>query len=275
MTYKGELRKMPVVLNAENKVEYQILLHDTSTHQEQAIAMNELIGKNISLHYEGNIYCIKCGRKTKTSFAQGFCYPCFKDAPENSECIIRPELCRAHLGEGRDPEWEETHHNKPHYVYLAATDKVKVGVTRDHQVPTRWIDQGANAAIKLAETPNRYLAGYIEVALKDIFTDKTSWQRMLKNETDDSIDLLEVKHELEQVLPADIAAYISDDDEVTHIKYPVIEYPTRVKAINLDKSGDFSGKLMGIRGQYLIFEDNSVINIRKYAGYEVLISVEE
>lgn len=275
MIYKGELRKMPVVLNDENRVEYQMLLYNTATHQQQIVAMNEIIGKNISFQYEGNIYCMVCGRKTKTSFAQGFCFPCFRDAPENAECIIRPELCRAHLGEGRDPEWEEKHHNQPHYVYLAATDKIKVGITRDHQIPTRWIDQGANFAIKLAKTPNRYLAGVIEVALKDTFDDKTNWQRMLKNETDDSIDLLETKHQLEMLLPADIAAYICDEDTITRMTYPVIQYPSRVKTINLDKKRAFSGKLLGIKGQYLILDDNRVINIRKYAGYEVEVSVQE
>ncbi len=81
------------------------------------------------------------------------------------------------MGEGRDVEWEEKHHNQPHIVYLAASDVVKVGVTRETQVPTRWIDQGANEAIKLAETPNRYLAGVLEVALKSEFTDKTNWRK--------------------------------------------------------------------------------------------------
>ena len=63
-------------------------------------------------------------------------------SPQNSECIIRPELCRAHLGEGRNPDWEKEHHLQPHIVYLAQTDVIKVGVTRSTQVPTRWIDQG-------------------------------------------------------------------------------------------------------------------------------------
>ena len=275
MIYKGELRKMPASLNGNNVVEYGFKLFDTASGEEQLIPLNKLIGKNISMKFEGNIFCINCGRKTKTSFAQGFCFPCFKNSPENSECIIRPELCRAHLGEGRDPEWEEEHHNKPHYVYLAATDKVKVGVTRDHQIPTRWIDQGASSAIKLAKTPNRYLAGVIEVALKDTFDDKTNWQSMLKNDVDADIDLLETKHELEPLLPADIAEYITDEDEITQIEYPVIAYPKKIKTINLDKITSFEGKLMGIKGQYLLLDNDRVINIRKYAGYQVSFEVEE
>lgn len=264
MTHKIELRKMPVVLNDDNSVSYFI---------NKKISINEFIGKEITVTFHGNIYCIACGRKTSKSFAQGFCFPCFKNSPLNSECIINPELCKAHLGEGRDPEWEEEHHNKPHYVYLAATDKVKVGITRDTQIPTRWIDQGASEAIKLAKTPNRYLAGVIEVALKDTFDDKTNWQSMLKNNIDESIDLLQTKHELEKILPGDIAQYICDEDEVTHISYPVLEYPNKIKSINLDKDLSISGKLMGIKGQYLIMDNERVINIRKYAGYEVSIEV--
>ena len=273
MTYTGELRKMPAKINGDGIVEYGLRLFDTATQEEQLYSFNELIGKEISFKFEGNIFCINCGRKTKTSFAQGFCFPCFKNAPQNSECIIHPELCRAHLGEGRDPEWEEENHNKPHYVYLAATDKVKVGVTRDHQVPTRWIDQGASSAIKLAKTPNRYLAGMIEVALKDTFDDKTNWRNMLKNEIDEDIDLEQVKRDLEPLLPGDIAEYITDEDEITYINYPVIMYPKSLKTINLDKTPQFEGKLMGIKGQYLLMDENRVINIRKYAGYQVSLTV--
>ena len=42
---------------------------------------------------------------------------------------------------------------------------------------------------------------------------------------------------------------------------------------NPDKSPNFSGKLMGIKGQYLIFEDGTVFNVRTYEGYVVKIEV--
>ncbi|HRO08367.1 MAG TPA: DUF2797 domain-containing protein [Saprospiraceae bacterium] len=273
MIYKGEFRKMPVILNDNFKVEYQMRLFDTEKQQEYNIGMNEIIGNNISILFTGNIFCINCGRKTKTSFGQGFCYPCFRDAPENSECIIHPERCRAHLGEGRNPEWENEHHNRPHYVYLAATDKVKVGVTRDHQIPTRWIDQGASAAIKLARTPNRYLAGLIEVSLKNNFDDKTDWRSMVSNIVDNSIDLKATKQNLITHLSTDIKQYITDDYEVTSIQYPVLQYPVKVSVMNFDKDPLLSGKLMGIKGQYLLFDNDRVINIRKYAGYSVTIDI--
>lgn len=267
--HTGQVFKMKVELADE--VKYTLNFHDED--KVDSVEMNALIGAKIKLSFSGNIHCIKCGKKTKNSFGQGFCYPCFTSAPEAAECIIKPELCRAHLGEGRDPEWEERNHNQPHFVYLAATDVVKVGVTRDHQIPTRWIDQGASSAIRLAHTPNRYLAGVLEVALKDQFTDKTNWRKMLKNDIDESIDLEEVKWELEELLPADLTEYFSDDDEVVEINYPVLEFPEKVKSLGFDKQAVIEGTLKGIKGQYLLLDDNRVLNIRKHTGY--IISLEQ
>lgn len=238
----------------------------------QTLSLNQVIGKELKIQFTGTIICSSCSKKIKKTFQDGFCYNCFQSAPEASECVIRPELCKAHLGEGRDVEWEERNHNQPHVVYLASSDTVKVGVTRATQVPGRWIDQGAFAAIRLAETPNRYEAGRLEVALKSVFTDKTNWQRMLKNEIDDSIDLEEEKWQLHEQLPSDLTEYFSENDEIITMNYPVNLYPTKVKSISLDKTPEVAGKLSGIKGQYLIFEDGSVMNVRKHTGYEVEIS---
>lgn len=258
----GILHKMKVQLG--NQVDYQLEL-------EEMVRMNQLIGNELKLSWNGQIFCSACGKSIKKSFGDGFCYPCFVSAPEASPCIIRPELCRAHLGEGRDPEWEVRNHNVPHVVYLAASDIVKVGITRGEQVPTRWIDQGASAAIRLAETPNRYEAGMLEVALKDFFADKTNWQRMLKNEIDEQIDLVDEKWNLHDQLPSDLTQYFSENDDVTEIRYPVLEFPTKVKSLSFDKTTAIQSKLMGIKGQYLIFEGGNVLNIRKHTGYKVAL----
>ena len=260
---EGNLRKMRTTL--DDPIQYHLSL-------SEEVCINDFVGKEITLTWSGRINCTNCDKVTKKSFGQGFCYPCFISSPNAAECILRPELCRAHLGEGRDPEWEEKHHNQPHVVYLAASSAVKVGVTRAEQVPTRWIDQGATAAIRLAEVPNRYEAGRIEVSLKEFFTDKTSWQRMLKNEIDESIDLEEEKWSLEDQLPKDITDYFSENDEIIELNYPVIEFPEKVKSIGFDKSPTVQGKLMGIKGQYLIFEGGLVLNIRKHTGYYVEIN---
>jgi len=259
----GILQKMKVVL--DNPIQYSLTL------EEQEVKINNFIGQVITLTHSGNIFCSCCGKKIKKTFQGGMCFNCFQSAPEASECILRPELCKAHLGEGRDIEWEERNHNQPHVVYLAASDTVKVGVTRNTQIPTRWIDQGATAAIRVAETPNRYEAGRIEVALKNFFTDKTNWQRMLKNDIDLSIDLEETKWSLHEQLPRDITDFYSENDEIIELNYPVIQFPTKIKSLSFDKTAEIQGKLTGIKGQYLIFEDGSVINIRKHTGYEITL----
>lgn len=274
MEYTGEIRKMLTTLADNGDVEYSFKLADSSNEEEIVFDMNPLIGKKIELTFTGSIICKSCGKKTKKSFNQGFCYPCFRDAPESAECIIKPELCRAHLGEGRDPEWEERNHNQPHIVYLAGSDVIKVGVTRKTQVPTRWIDQGANEAIPLAETPNRYLAGMMEVALKDEFTDRTNWRKMLKNEVDDTLDLEETKWELEELLPDDLSQYFTDDDEITSINYPVNEYPSKVKSLSFDKEERITGILNGIKGQYFLLDNDRVLNIRKHTSYTITFSVD-
>ena len=238
-------------------------------HPEREISLNEFLGKKICLSWTGNIFCRKCTKKTKKSFGEGFCYNCFISAPEASPCIIHPELCEAHLGKGRDLEYEERNHNQPHFVYLAATEIVKVGVTRVTQVPTRWIDQGANAAIIIAETPNRYLAGVIEVALKDVFSDKTNWQNMLRNLTNESIDLIEEKWKSEEILPTDLSGYFNDNEEIFEFNYPVLSYPEKVTSMSFEKTQEVSGVLTGIRGQYLMFDNKNVINIRKHTGFEI------
>ena len=233
------------------------------------VAVNELIGKSIQLRFTGNIYCTVCDKKTYKSFGEGMCYNCFTNSPENAECIIRPELCEAHLGKGRDPEWEKRAHFRPHYVYLAQTNAIKVGVTREDQIPTRWIDQGAHKGIIIIETPYRQLAGLIEVALKEHLSDKTNWQRMLKNEAIGEMDLVQEKQRIIDLLPEEYRQYKSVNDEIVELIYPVIEYPAKVTSLSFDKMPNIEMQLKGVRGQYFIFEGGNVINIRKHSGYEI------
>jgi len=266
MNYEGNLRKMRTEL--ASPVQYSLPMNETP------LLVNELIGQRLKLEFDGQINCVNCGRLTKKSFGQGFCYPCFIKSPQNSECIIHPEQCRAHLGEGRDSEWEEKHHLQPHIVYLAQTDAIKVGVTRSTQVPTRWIDQGAWKAVPIAAVPYRYLAGVIEVALKSYFTDKTNWRRMLRNETNDELDLANFQQSVQNEIPDEFREYYTPETPVTEIAYPVMEYPNKVKSVLLSKQPRIEGRLIGIRGQYWIFGDGRVFNVRNHSGYYVAITIE-
>jgi DNA-directed RNA polymerase subunit F len=259
--FEGNLLKMKTSLGD------QLLYH--LPLGEDLILMNEIIGKEIILTFTGQINCICCGVKTSKSFAQGYCYKCMVSSPEASECVLRPELCQAHLGISRDMKWSEGHCLQDHYVYLAVSSGLKVGITRSSQVPTRWIDQGAWKAIKLALTPNRYLAGCVEVELKKYMSDKTNWQKMLQNVLASDIDLVNEKQKAWELLDDELQQYVIDDDEITEINYPVLEYPQKVKSLNFDKIDKVKGKLMGIKGQYLIFDEGLVLNIRSHSGYRV------
>ena len=265
MKYQGNLKKMKTELS--NPVSYKLVLGNDT------IDMNALIGQKIKLNYEGVINCKICGRKTKKSFGEGFCYPDFMNHPANSPCIIRPELCEGHLGIGRDPEWETANHVQPHVVYLALSSGLKVGVTREQQIPTRWIDQGAWKAIRLAETENRNQAGLIEVAMKDHLSDKTHWQKMLKNVLATEVNLLSEKKRIRALLPEDLKDFASDNNEIIEINYPVEAYPEKVKSMNLDKLPQLEGVLQGIKGQYLILDGGRVMNVRKHTGYLVDLEV--
>jgi len=261
MEMTGNIRKMGSTYG--EPVQYHLPLGD------QIISMNQLLGLHIEMEFQGKINCIKCGRETRKSFSQGYCYPCFTTAPETEECVLRPELCQAHLGVARDMEYAKRHCLIEHVVYLSLTSGLKVGVTRSTQVPTRWIDQGAIAAIELARTPNRNLAGLMEVTMKARINDKTNWRKMLSGDIEESVDLAQEKKILVSVFGVDQQRYITQDDSVIRITYPVIQAPVKVKSLNFDKEPVVSGTLTGIKGQYLLFEDHSVINMRKFGGYLV------
>lgn len=236
----------------------------------ELLDINGLIDREITLRFSGAIQCIKCDRQINKTFGQGFCYPCFRSAPEASECILRPELCRAHEGEARDMEWARRHCLQEHIVYLAKSSAIKVGITRGAQVPTRWMDQGASEAIIFAKTPNRYTAGLVEVAMKAHLTDRTNWRRMLKNEIAVD-DLAEKKAALVAELDDDLQCYLNNDDVVQSFHYPVTTYPEKVKSVGFDKQPVITGTLLGVKGQYLLLDQDRVLNIRKHQGYQIQI----
>lgn len=261
MVLKGNLRKMSGTLNCKNEVEYH--LH----FEGEDIYLNDLVGQEIEIKYTGVINCISCGAITKKSYAQGYCFSCMQTAPEADECVLRPVLCKAHLGLARDMNWAKQHCLQPHYVYLANTGEVKVGVTRESQIPTRWIDQGASAAIKVCKTPNRHIAGLIEVFLMREFSDKTMWKKMVSDEINLKVDLCNLKIKALGLLPDELASYSHGEDTIQVFNYPVEKYPAHPQTVNLDSTKEVKGLLNGIKGQYLLFNDEKVVNIRRHTGY--------
>ena len=240
---------------------------------DQEVLLNDILGKVVSFEHNGVINCIHCGKKTNKSYNQGFCYNCMQTAPESDESVIRPELSMAQFGVAKDMEWAREHDLIDHFVYLSVTNDLKVGVTRYHQIPTRWIDQGAVKAIRLAKTPNRHIAGIIENFLKQHIADITRWQAMLKDEVAGQIDLVAEKRRVAKLLHPELQKYIDDDDSVMTIEYPGTFIPGKINPVSFDKTKMIEGKLLRIKGQYLIFEDETVLNVRKHNGYSVNFKV--
>ena len=269
MLVRGNLQKMYTTL--ASPVVYQLPVGD------QRVTLNDAIGSPISLRFVKQINCIHCGRKTNKSFSQGFCYPCFSSLAQCDMCIVKPETCHFHLGTCREPEWAAQHCMQDHYVYLANSSGIKVGITRGTQIPTRWIDQGASSALPIFRARERLVSGKLEMILKQHVADKTDWRRMLKGEPEE-VDLAERRdrlvdtsrielNALEKALGSDAFTYLDKEDPVV-VEYPVQAYPHKVTAHNLDKTELVTGVLQGIKGQYLIL-DSGVLNIRKFAGYLV------
>jgi len=263
MQYEGVLRKM----QTENgsPIQYYMIF------EGDFLNVNQVINKTLELTFIKH-QCLNCGLD-KPVYRQGHCKSCFFDSASVGDWIMRPELSTAHLGkEDRDLEYEKKVQLQPHIVYLANSSNVKVGVTRKTQVPTRWIDQGAHEAIEIVETPNRYLAGITEVALKGHIADKTNWRKMLTNTVDDE-NLLEWKNKLKQYIPAEAQPYFLENNAETHLQFPIENYPEKVKSLNLGKTPNYNGKLIGIKGQYLIFEDSTVFNVRANEGNYVSLRI--
>lgn len=272
MSYSGNIRKMRSELGDDGFVKYRMVLYD-NLNPGVEIDLNTWVGEDIQIKFEDQINCVVTGDKIKKAYGEGMSWEAFKNSPFAVESIIRPELSQAHLGIGlRDLEWEIANHVTPHCTYLSLTSGIKVGVTRKTQVPTRWIDQGAVEAVLLAETPYRQAAGLIEVSLKKYIADKTNWRNMLKNVFTNTIGLLETKEIMIELIPDELKEFISVKDEITKIHYPVMAYPEKVKSLKLDKEGIIEKKLLGIKGQYLLFEDDFVMNVRSHTGYKISLS---
>lgn len=253
------------------------LAHYKMGDEDSRIELNELIGQTVWLRFKKEINCTYCQKQVKKAYAGGYCYPCSIKLAECDMCILKPEQCHFARGTCRDPGWGEANCMIPHYVYLANSSGIKVGITRTNQIPTRWIDQGAVAALPILKVSTRYQSGIFEKLFASVVKDKTDWRKMLKGDIEE-VDLIAKRNELFHLLGEDIdqteesfgpnQIEILEQSLVTTINYPVLEYPQKISSLSFDKNEVVGGKLLGIKGQYLIF-DSGVINIRSHTGYKI------
>ncbi len=270
------LSKLKHQLSASNLVEYFLGIDDL-----ERLALNPLIGKKLSLSFNGDINCVACNRNIKKTFNNGYCFPCLQTLAECDLCIVKPELCHYDAGTCRDNDFAAEHCNIEHSIYLSLTSGPKVGITRTHQERSRWIDQGATQALRLLSVARRKHAGMIEVKLAEKLPDKTDWRKMLRGQAEE-LDLQELAErsqvELRRIInellinDADEYGYLTNlklgNYELLNISYPVTEYPVKINSHNFDKESNVEGILLGIKGQYLIL-DTGVLNMRKFAGYKI------
>lgn len=271
---RGSLSKMAVRLGETAQYAFRL--------DEQEVPVNPLLGKRVRLEFLGAIHCSHCGRKTKKSFSQGYCYPCFTKLAQCDSCIVSPEKCHFDAGTCREPEWGERYCMTDHVVYLANSSGVKVGITRASQIPTRWLDQGASQALPIFRVATRQQSGLVEDLLRTQVADKTNWRALLKGDAV-PLDLPAIRDQLLESCAEGIAALQQrfglqaiqsvGDAEVLEIRYPVEAYPTKVASHDLEKTPVVEGILRGIKGQYLIL-DTGVINLRKYTAYQVAVLTE-
>jgi len=259
-TYAGFLHELTHE-GAQNPVHYYLQIGT------QRVPLNDMLGAQVKFTFLDEKACCTCGRKVKKLYGGGYCYPCVTTLAECDLCIMKPHECHHHLGTCRDNEFAETHCMIPHYVYLALSSNVKVGLTRKNRELTRWVDQGAICAIPIAETPTRKLAGELEMAIAEHIADKTDWRKMLKGITEE-VDLFEVREQIKQVVPEEFQQYLFDVDALYEFTYPILETLEKIKSISFDKESVIEGKLLGIKGQYLIL-DCGVLNIKKHSGYKI------
>jgi hypothetical protein len=273
-TFSGPIRKMLTEL--QDPVAYYLPVGAEKIH------LNPLLNQKISLRYVGAIFCIHCDRKINKSFQQGFCYPCYRRLLECDLCVIHPAKCRYYEGNCKADDWAHAQCGAAHVVYLANSSGIKVGITRATQIPSRWIDQGATQGLVIMTVNNRRQAGLVEDVIKQHVADKTNWRMMLKADNHPQ-DLLHIRAQVLQAAEKDLAALMAEfageiveaaDAEVTTIHYPASTYPEKIYNFDLDKNPVVEGRLLGIKGQYLLL-DTGVISVRKFGGYGVEFTAED
>lgn len=263
------LKKMPV--EVQEPVLYSLRL-DNGSSEDGVLLMNDLLGKQLKISYEGEIRCLHCNQATQKSF-QGYCYKDFQRLACCDQCQMSPELCHYDKGSCREPDWGKEFCFSPHSVYLARSSGVKVGITRENPALIRWIDQGAIEGMVIATVPDRKTSGLLERALALHLPDRTNFRTMLTGPV--CLQSLEEVYEtVADYVPMSLQDYLLPAPTLHTLHYPILRAPAKVNALSLDKNPVLDGRFMGIKGQYLIFED-FVFNLRAHSGYMVQLEMKD
>jgi hypothetical protein len=245
-----------------------------------AVELDAHRGVGLMIEFSGRITCRHCGAATARSYGDGHCYPCFKRLASCDLCVVSPDRCHYHLGTCREPDWGTRFCMQPHFVYLANSAGLKIGITREGNLPGRWIEQGATQGAIVARTRTRHQAGCIEAALRRYVADKTNSRALLRGDARE-LDLVAEWQMLFEATRAAlrraIAPFGTDIAFETTLapqafRYPVVAYPEHQPRLRLDPSSPVVGRLLGAKGPYLLF-DTGVFNVREHTSYHVALSI--
>ena len=268
---RGVLRAMRAELAAP--INYALLLGDA------VVPLNPLLGRYVRIRFEGKIDCRNCGVATAKSYGEGYCYPCFKTLARCDLCVVSPSRCHYAAGTCREPAWGDAYCMQEHLVYIANSAGAKVGITKRANLPGRWIDQGATQALVIVQTQTRHQAGCVEAALSRYISDRTDWRALIKRGAP-PLDLRDIAARLRETARVELAALDTRfpgalawvDQTPAAFEYPVTRYASRARVLSLGGRAELGGLLLGIKGQYLMF-DTGVFNVRRHCSYHVEVAL--
>ncbi|MEQ8861064.1 MAG: DUF2797 domain-containing protein [Pseudomonadales bacterium] len=241
------------------------------------LELNPLLGRALSIEFLGRISCAECGTVTAKSYGRGYCYPCFRALARCDLCVVSPARCHFHLGTCREPAWGEAFCMQPHQVYLANSSGPKVGITTARGEITRWLDQGASQGLVIADAPTRHLAGVLEKELTGAVSDRTDWRALLRGPAA-PVDLPALRDRLRAWLrdrgaPLPDGVVWRDSGRVVSLDYPVLDYPRQLRRLRLDRHRRIAGTLVGVKGQYLLFE-HGVFSVGGHRAFHVRVALQ-
>lgn len=268
---EGVLEKLSV--RPGMPAEYRMVLRsvqDEGAEAEHSVDINALLGKQLRIEFDGHISCCHCARETRKSYGEGYCYRCFRTLARCDLCVLSPARCHYQQGTCREPAWGESFCMQPHVVYLANASGPKVGITRRDQQRTRWLDQGAVQGMLVAAAASRHLAGVLEATLARHVSDRTDWRAMVQAHAP-AVDLPGLRDRLRGLVPGLPAGVEWLDAPLETLEFPILRYPREPRRLRLQPGEAVTGRLVGAKGQYLLF-DHGVFSVRQHRAHHVRVT---
>lgn len=238
----------------------------------EAVGLASLIGRSVELSLSDERVCTRC--LTPSSYY--ICDSCRGDPP-NANCVWNPGI-ECTYQNCPFPEFKRQSCSHDFVVYLAATDRVKVGIARESGRVARWKTQGASNAVVFATTPNRKIAGIIESCCSQVIPDRTAdgWYRPLET----PIEALHeaavrcapvVPHRLRSCIvgPLAVDAFV---ERIIELEYPRAADITDAELAERSSFDECCiSRLLGIRGSMLVTGEYT-FNMRTARGHTLTIA---